>query len=178
MILWVLGLILALMGGIYIGSHRFEMLNKAMSEKNDVGYIWIQIFLSIISLGAPIWFAWIATKQIGQRFKLSEDYAYKASLAKAYEGYKKEAARIDENLEIRLFNSALMRLDEAPLRLMDTDTHGSPWHEFFTSSQFKDALDKFPDLKTKFLTVTKPKTKPNKTTTSKSNTEVETDEEE
>lgn len=63
-----------------------------------------------------MWFAWLATKQIGQRFHLAEDYAFKASVAKAYEGYRKEAARIDPEFEARLFGSALTRLDEAPLR--------------------------------------------------------------
>ncbi len=150
---WVLGLLFALGFGIYIGSHRFEALNSAMKSQTQAGYIWIQIFLSILSLGAPIWFAWIATKQISQRFKLSEDYAYKASVAKAYEGYRKEAARIDEELEGRLFSSALTRLEEAPLRLMESEHHGSPWHELISSDQFKEALDKVPSLKDKFIKV-------------------------
>lgn len=150
---WVFGLLVALGLGIYIGSHRFEALNSAMKSQTQAGYIWIQIFLSILSLGAPIWFAWIATKQISQRFKLSEDYAYKASVAKAYEGYRKEAARIDEELEGRLFSSALTRLEEAPLRLMESEHHGSPWHELISSNQFKEALDKVPSLKDKFVSI-------------------------
>ena len=81
------------------------------------------------SVLAPLWFAWLATKQISQRFKLAEDYAFKASVAKAYEGYKKEAAKIDEEFEARLFNVALTRLEEAPLRLVDSVNHGSPTHE-------------------------------------------------
>ncbi len=164
---WVFGLFLALGVGICIGSHRFEVLNIAMSTKTQVGYVWIQIFLSILSLGAPVWFAWIATKQISQRFKLSEDYAFKASVAKAYEGYRKEAARIDEGLEIRLFTSALTRLEEAPLRLMETEHHGSPWHELFTSPQFKSALDIVPGLRDKSLSILKP------TTTKSKNDSVE-----
>lgn len=81
------------------------------------GEIWLHIILSIVSVGAPLWFAWLATKQIGQRFRLAKDYSYKASVAKAYEGYRREAARIDEDFENRLFDSALTRLEEAPLGL-------------------------------------------------------------
>lgn len=81
------------------------------------------------SVIAPLWFAWLATKQISQRFKLAEDYDFKASVAKAYEGYKKEAAKIDEEFEARLFNVALTRLEEAPLRLVNSVNHGSPTHE-------------------------------------------------
>ena len=152
---WVIGLLIALGAGIYIGSLRFEVLNKALNNQRDNGHIWIQIFLSVLSLGAPIWFAWLATKQIGQRFKLSEDYAFKASVAKAYEGYRKEAARIDENLEKRLFSSALTRLEEAPLRLMEKEQYGSPWHELISSSQFQEALDDIPGFKEKILSIGK-----------------------
>lgn len=162
--IWVVGLLLALTAGIYIGSIRFADLNTALKESKSIGHIWTQIFLSVLSFGAPIWFAWLATKQIGQRFKLSEDYAYKASVAKAYEGYRKEAAKIDKNLEARLFASALTRLEEAPLRLMEKEHHGSPWHELMTSPQFQKAIETLPDLKDKFFEILtkssdKPKTK-------------------
>lgn len=158
---WVFGLILALGGGIYIGSERFEVLNKAISEQKDIGHLWVLIFLSILSLGAPIWFAWIATKQIGQRFKLSEDYAFKASVAKAYEGYRKEASRIDEDMEKRLFSSALERLEEPPLRVMEKEHYGSPWHELIGSEQFKKAIETFPELKDKVLNMGKKEAKSN-----------------
>ena len=157
--LWVLGLVLALTFGVYVGSHRFELLNEAMKSEKEVKYIWVQIFLSVLSLGAPIWLAWIATKQIGQRFKLSEDYAFKSSVAKAYEGYRREAAKLDEDLELRLFSSALTRLEEAPLRLMETEHHGSPWHELITSPQFKKAMESVPELKDKLVSIIKPNLK-------------------
>lgn len=120
-----------------------------------MGSIWLHIVLSILSLGAPIWFAWVATKQISQRFRLSEDYAFKASVAKAYEGYRKEAARIDESFEARLFSSALSRLEEAPLRLVESDTHSSPWHELISSPQFQKALETLPELRDKFIELAK-----------------------
>ncbi len=154
---WVVGLMLTLGVGINIGSERFEILNASINQQKDIGHIWIQIFLSLLSLGAPIWFAWLATKQIGQRFKLSEDYAFKASVAKAYEGYRKEASRIDENMEKRLFSSALDRLEEPPLRVMEKEHYGSPWHELISSAQFKKVLEIFPELKDKILNIDKKK---------------------
>ena len=110
----------------------------------------MQAVLSLLSVGAPLWFAWLATKQIGQRFRLAEDYAFKASVAKAYEGYRKEAARIDPAFEHRLFGSALTRLDEAPLRLVETGTHGSPWHELANSEAVRRTFDAAPDIRDKF----------------------------
>lgn len=152
--IWVGGLILALLAGVYIGSIRFEKLSGVLSTSNpNWGVIWLEFAISIVGLSAPIWFAWLATRQISQRFRLEEDYAFKASVAKAYEGYKKEAARIDPEFEARLFNSALTRLEEAPLRLVSDDNYSSPWHELFDSSSFKNALKNIPELKNDFLNI-------------------------
>lgn len=144
---WVIALVGALTAGYFLGSERLtalaDVLNAAPQQKTVV---LPNALLTFLSLGAPIWLAWLATKQIGQRFRLAEDYAFKASVAKAYEGYRKEAARIDEKLEARLFASALTRLEEAPLRLVEGTTHGSPWHEFLESSAFHKALKIVPEL--------------------------------
>lgn len=153
---WVVGLLTALTVGSWLGVARVELLSNAISvPEPHWGVILMHLVLSILSIGAPIWFAWMATKQIGQRFRLAEDYAFKASVAKAYEGYRKEAARIDPAFEARLFSSALTRLEEAPLRLVEETSHGSPWHELFASPQFQRALSTLPDLKDKFIEVAK-----------------------
>lgn len=115
----------------------------------------MHIVLSVLSIGSPLWFSWLATKQIGQRFRLAEDYAFKASVAKAYEGYRREAAKIDEAFAARLFASALTRLEEAPLRLVENDTHGSPWHELISSPAFQKAMETVPDLRDKFIEIAK-----------------------
>lgn len=155
--IWVAGLVFALCVGAYIGAQRLETLSVMLSStaNYNANSLWIQALLSALSLGAPLWFAWLATKQIGQRFRLAEDYAYKASVSKAYEGYRREAVRIDEAFEARLFATALTRLEEAPLRLVEDETHGSPWHELITSPAFKKAIDSIPELKEKFIEVAK-----------------------
>jgi len=145
---WVAGLFAALVAGGLLGAHRIEMLSAAISgHEPQWGAVLLQLVLSALSIGGPLWFAWLATKQVGQRFRLAEDYAFKASVAKAYEGYRKEAARIDELFEARLFSSALSRLEEAPLRLVEGTTHGSPWHEFMSSSAFQEAVSTVPEFK-------------------------------
>jgi len=141
--LWVGGLLLALCVGAWIGHERIQILTTSLTAPNlNWGIIWIQIILSLTSVLAPLWFAWLATKQISQRFKLAEDYAFKASVAKAYEGYKKEAAKIDEEFEARLFNVALTRLEEAPLRLVDSVNHGSPTHEIVEKTSLNKVGEK------------------------------------
>jgi hypothetical protein len=155
--LWAIGLFTALAASAYFGSQRMGLLVKIIEQPGGAKpeVIWMNIVLAVFSIGAPVWFAWLATKQIGQRFRLAEDYAFKASVAKAYEGYRREAARIDEAFEARLFGSALTRLEEAPLRLVESETHGSPWHELISSEVFQNALKTMPELKAKFIDVFK-----------------------
>lgn len=153
---WVFGLFAALTIGVFLGAERVSLLSRVVSEENPRwGAIAVQMGLSVLSLGAPLWFAWLATKQVGQRFRLAEDYAFKASVAKAYEGYRKEAVRIDPLFEARLFSSALARLEEAPLRLVESTSHGSPWHELMTSPAFQTAIDTVPEFKESVLDIFK-----------------------
>ncbi len=141
--LWVAGLLLALAGLMIVGAYRLSVMRDALAAAPfDSSRVWVQIVLSILSVAAPIWFAWIATKQISQRFRLAEDYAFKASVAKAYEGYRREAVRIDPVFEKALFASALSRLDEPPLRLVEMSTHGSPLHELVNSKFASKLLDR------------------------------------
>ena len=156
MVAWIGGLLLALVAGAYVGAERVQTLSIALSMPEPRwGVIAMQALLSVASIGAPIWFAWLATKQIGQRFRLAEDYSFKASVAKAYEGYRKEAARIDPSFESRLFDSALTRLEEPPLRLVESASHGSPWHELIGSEAFRKALELVPELRDKFAEIPK-----------------------
>ncbi|MDR7378599.1 hypothetical protein J2X19_003293 [Rhodoferax ferrireducens] len=153
---WVFGLVVALVLGSFIGAHRLEVLSATLQTPNpNLAGLAFQALLSALSVGAPLWFAWLATKQIGQRFRLAEDYAFKATVAKAYEGYRKEAARIDPDFEHRLFGSALSRLDEAPLRLVDLNSHGSPGHEAIDSEILRKAIETIPEFRDKFLQLLK-----------------------
>lgn len=142
---WVGGLVAALIFGAYFGSRQLHELAELMKLPSiSGGSIFLNLILSLFSIGAPVWFGWLATKQIGQRFRLSEDYAFKASVSRAYEGYRREAAKIDKDMEARLLASALARLDEQPLRLVESASHGSPWHELASSDLVKDAVKSVP----------------------------------
>ncbi|KAA9016066.1 MULTISPECIES: hypothetical protein [Sphingobium] len=126
---FVVGLIASLGIGAWLGSHRISMIQALIEKNAPSSLVFVNLVLAVLSIAAPVWFAWIATKQIGHRFRLSEDYAFKASVARAYEGYRREAAKLDEDFAKRLFASALDRLEEPPLRFVEQETHGSPWHE-------------------------------------------------
>lgn len=156
--IWTLCLLIGLLAGGYIGQERIQALSETINQPTiNWAAAFISIVLSVLSIGAPLWFAWLSTKQVTQSFKLAEDYSFKASLAKAYEGYSKEAARLDPVFEARLFASALARLDENPLRLMSTDMHNSPWQELFASQSFQKAFDTVPEFKNDFINLIKDK---------------------
>lgn len=151
---WVLGLAVALASGSFIGASRLSTLAAELAKATPSWpTITTHIVVSLLGIGAPLWFSWLATKQIGQRFRLAEDYAFKASVAKAYEGYRKQAAQIDPEFQTTLFKSALTRLDEAPLRLVESEQHASPWQEALQSAAVKDAMKLAPELQTKFMTM-------------------------
>lgn len=139
---WVGGLISALSAGAYVGYLRLNAFESYLSNPNSSGAnLAIQLVLSFLSVGAPLWFAWLSTKQIGQRFRLAEDYEFKASVSKAYEGYRREALQLDEDFSQRLFGNALTRLEEPPLRFVEEKTHSSPIMEFLSSDNFKKIID-------------------------------------
>lgn len=148
---WVGGLITALGLGGFFGPEKLEKLSQSLTANAAGEIIFLNLVLAILSIGAPIWFAWISTKQINQRFKLAEDYAFKASISRAYEGYRSEAARLDKKLEISLLESALSRLDELPLRLVEPTNHGSPMHELISSDSIRKALSNVPSFTEKVI---------------------------
>lgn len=139
---------------LIIGWVRLSVMQQLfLAPSFEAPKVWFNLALSLFWVGAPIWFAWVSTKQIAQRFRLSEDYAFKASVSAAYEGYRREAKRIDPEFEKALFASALSRLDEAPLRLLEIKTPGSPLHEMAESTLVrvvtKGLVDRIPSLQRK-----------------------------
>ncbi|MCF5545383.1 hypothetical protein [Pseudomonas salomonii] len=149
MLIWVLALLSSLACASFFGSTQLVRLSELIKTPGaSDAAIAVNLLLSVLSVGAPVWFAWLSTKQVGQRFRLSEDYAFKASVSKAYEGYRREAASIDPNLQVQLLKSALARLDEQPLRFVEPETHGSPWQEALSSDLLKEAAKSIPNFST------------------------------
>lgn len=145
---WVGLLLASLAVGGAVGHFRLQSFQAALVTPGvGARWIWLSAAMSVLTVAAPVWFAWVATRQIAQRFRLAEDYAFKASVARAYEGYRKEAARLDPELEARLFASALDRLEEAPLRFLAVEEHSSPYEAILASPGFQKALEKIPDFR-------------------------------
>ena len=146
---WSGALIVALCAAVGTIWWRADHLFALMDKANDIGtFVLIANFaISIGFVGAPIWLAWLATKQIGYYFRLSEDYAFKASVSASYEGFMEEARQHDAEFQKKVLESTLERYDEAPLRFVDTRVHGSPYNELFESEEFKAAMKNIPGFK-------------------------------
>lgn len=148
---WVSGLIVALAAAVLIGWERVSSLKEVLNGDKSTTVVLVNAALAALSFGAPVWFAWLSTKQIGTTFRLAEDYAFKASVAQAYEGYRTEAAFFDDSLKERLFASALDRFEEPPIRLVDTTYHSSPLQELVSNTALRKALEGIPGIAEKII---------------------------
>lgn len=155
-IYWSVILVFALVAAAYIGGHRTEEISKLLGgDKTEPMVLLIQLLLSVLTVGAPVWLAWLSTKQVAHIFRLAEDYGYKAAVAKAYEGFKEEAVKIDKQFEARLFASALERFNENPIRLVADSQPGSPLQDFLQHPAVQKLMDTAPEAKDAILNAVK-----------------------
>lgn len=148
---WTIGLVIALGCALVVGWERLGSLQAVLTGDKSASVIWANVLLALFGVGVPVWFAWLATKQIGTTFRLAEDYAFKASVSQAYEGYRTEAVQIDPVLRERLFSTALSRIEEAPIRLVDGPTHSSPLGELLNNPSIIKSLEAVPDIYNKII---------------------------
>lgn len=155
--IWTAALICALVVAILTILWRADQLFALLDRANEIGTFTLiaNFVISIAFIGAPAWLAWLATKQVGYYFRLSEDYAFKASVSASYEGFMEEARRHDAEFEKKVLESTLERYDEPPLRFVDSRVHGSPYHELFESDEFKSAMKNIPGFKDRVLSALK-----------------------
>lgn len=150
---WTLGFAIALLAAVGIAYYRFLYLKEIIQPNSPVMFVLTQLFISIISMLPPVWFAVVSSKQIQKLFKLSEDYAYKASISASYEGYKNEAFETDEKLVFKLLNTALTKIDEEPLRLTGKEQSHIPFNELMGNPIIQKLMEIYPDLQEKLLTI-------------------------
>lgn len=104
---------------------------------NDGQLLWIVAALipKIAVLGAPIWLAAFAAKQLAVRFRLEEDYAYKEALAKSFEGYKNQMTGVTTGgIDGALAGMVLTAMGKAPVDLYEKRVSTeSPFERFLDS---------------------------------------------
>lgn len=89
-----------------------------------------------MSLIAPlIWLGWMAAKQYGYVGRIREDYSFKYASALAFEGYKREAVHVNEEMLRELLKVATENMSLNPLRIYSNgdSNHASPVHELLST---------------------------------------------
>lgn len=147
---WVAILFVALTAAIFLGKDRYDTIRDMISTDPSTSIIYLNFIFAVLGVAAPVWLAWLATRSIGQSFRLSEDYAYKASISKAYEGYREEAISLDGEFAKRLFGSALSRLDEAPSRFIIGQENSSPVEDLLKNETMQKFFNLVPEAKEMF----------------------------
>lgn len=108
------------MGGTYIA----PLLDPSKT------FTWEQLPMRLAMTAPFIWLGWFSARQHGFTSRLREDYAYKEASAKSFEGYKREAKEVDEEMLKKLLEQAIKNLGDNPIRVYDGhDNHPSPTHE-------------------------------------------------
>lgn len=72
---------------------------KTINESADIGNAFMNILSRAPFFIPTIWLALFASKQQSQNRRLEQEYAYKESLAKSYDGYKREIENLPESNE-------------------------------------------------------------------------------
>lgn len=124
---------MALVGGYLI----LPTLTEAQSTGD-----WTKLIAELCIISPLIWLGWFAAKQYSYTSRIREDYAFKAASAMAYEGHKKAAREVDEELERSLLELSLINLSQNPIRLYGKVMHATPFHEAMSQ-----VLDKFPKFR-------------------------------
>lgn len=148
---WTVILMLSLLSAVAVGQVRFEAIKALLEGEHSWPAVLLNIIFVIVGVGAPIWLAWLSTHYIGRSSRLSEDYAFKASVSKAYEGFRKEAVSLDPEFAKRLFGSALDRLDELPSRLVTKGHHNSPVEALLSHESVRTFISDFPNASERFM---------------------------
>jgi len=139
--LWALALGLSLVAAAGIGIFRFQSLTEFIVTKPQPLAMAAEVVLAFLGVGPLVWGAWVATRMVSKSFALTEDYAYKAALSKAYVGFREEAKHLgDPIFEQRLFAAAVTQLDANPVRLLDASHPGSPLQDLLQQPFIQQAM--------------------------------------
>lgn len=140
---WLTILLISICAIYSIANTKYDKVAELINLKTAIELILVQIFLGIATLAGPIWVAWLSTKRLSKIYAISEDYAYKAALAQAYQGYRDSYKGKDELMEQRLLASIVTHLDASPVRLIDANHPATPLQDLL-QQPWMQALTKDP----------------------------------
>lgn len=119
-IYWIAGFVVSLLG--LLGMVIWIITIFPKQAENNVE--WWHFFLQRAPLSFPlIWLGWFFGRNYGHIVRLEEDYAFKESISRSFEGYKKQMQEVDpEGALPKLCNNTIAILAETPLRVFERKT--------------------------------------------------------
>lgn len=133
---WLAVFGVSLAGLLYMGATYIAPILNADSPTT-----WAQLPLRLALTAPFVWLGWFSARQYGFTSRLREDYAYKEASAKSFEGYKREAKEVDQEMLKKLLEQAIKNLGDNPIRIYDgKNNHPSPTHELFDALMKDDKL--------------------------------------
>jgi len=147
---WLVVLLIGIGSIICLGYLRYPVMTELIRERAEIPYLSFQMLVSVFSLSGPIWLSWVATRRLANTFAISEDYAYKAAIAQAYQGYRDSVKDADPLMQQRLFATVVTQLDANPVRFLSDVHPASPLQDLLQQKWMEDAL-KDSTFKQKFI---------------------------
>lgn len=99
-----------------------------LSTGKLVAYLSVKLIIRIGIITSLIWAASFTGKRYSQNKRLAEEYSYKATLAKSFEGYRKRAQELDldgdnQELSEKLMNNMIEMNAYNPVVTMESKSH-------------------------------------------------------
>jgi len=110
-----------------------------MFPEQEKNVEWWAFLLQRTPLTFPlIWLGWFFGRNYGHIVRLEEEYAFKESVSRSFEGYKNQMKEVDPHGALpRLCDSAISILSENPLKVFDRRTSDeTPAHSLLDKLQF------------------------------------------
>ncbi len=121
---WAIATIVTIIILISISSYVIIKAIKINSLSYDFLLLRLPIFASFV------WLGWFCARQFGFTSRIREDYSFKYAVSMAFEGYKKEAKEVNEDLLAELLSTTIANISKTPLSNYDSKTnHGTPTDE-------------------------------------------------
>jgi hypothetical protein len=147
---WLVVLVIGIAAIISLGYLRYPATAALINERAEIEYLLFQLLFSLATLSGPIWLSWVATKRLGKMFAISEDYAYKAAIAQAYQGYRDSVKDADPLMQQRLFATVITHLDANPVRFLSDQHPATPFQDLLQQPWMEELMAKGP-FREKFM---------------------------
>ena len=128
--IWLIGFFISI--GIivlilWLSLEEIEKL-RTLTDQNLLEYFVIKLIMKIGIITSLAWVANFTGKRYNQNKRLAEEYSYKATFAKSFEGYRKRADELDQldedrNLSEKLMLNMIEMSAFNPVKTMESKSH-------------------------------------------------------